>query len=125
MAPGRVRNTMSLARHLGVLDRLEVVAPPEIDLDLLRRVHSQDYIEAVQRGVDDVRYGLGTTDNPVFPGMHEVSARVAMATVAAAQAVWLGEAARANNVSGGLHHAMPARTSGFCVYNDLALAITW
>jgi acetoin utilization protein AcuC len=125
MAPGRVRNTISLARQLGVLDRLEVVPPPEIDLDALRTVHTDDYIEAVRRGLDDARYGLGTTDNPVFPGMHEVSARVAMATLSAAQAVWGGDAVRATNVSGGLHHAMPARTSGFCVYNDLALAITW
>ena len=32
---------------------------------------------------------------------------------------------RASNISGGLHHAMPGRTSGFCVYNDVAVAIRW
>ena len=32
---------------------------------------------------------------------------------------------RASNVSGGLHHAMPDHTSGFCVYNDIAVAIRW
>ena len=32
MAPGRVTNTISLARQLGVLDRLQIVPPPEIDL---------------------------------------------------------------------------------------------
>jgi acetoin utilization protein AcuC len=125
MGPGRVRNTISLARQLGVLDRLEIVDPPPIDLDLLRTVHTQDYLDAVVRGVDDERYGLGNSDNPVFPGMHEVSARVVMATVEAARSVWCGEVRRANNVSGGLHHAMPARTSGFCVYNDVAVAIRW
>jgi acetoin utilization protein AcuC len=125
MAPGRVKNTVSLARHLGVIDRLEVVAPPEIDLALLRTVHDADYIDAVQRGVADARYGLGTIDNPIFDGMHEVSARVAMASVEAARSVLTGESLRASNVSGGLHHAMPARTSGFCVYNDIAVAIRW
>jgi acetoin utilization protein AcuC len=125
MAPGRVRNTISLARQLGVLDRLEVVDPPSVDLDLLRTVHRQDYIDAVARGVGDDRYGLGTSDNPVFEGMHEVSARIVMASVEAARGVWSGEVKRANNVSGGLHHAMPGRTSGFCVYNDLAVAIRW
>ncbi len=125
MGPGRVRNTISLARRLGVLDRLEIVEPPAVDLDLLRTVHTQDYIDAVERGVDDERYGLGTSDNPTFPGMHEVTARVVMGTVEAARSVWSGEVKRASNVAGGLHHAMPDRTSGFCVYNDIAVAIRW
>ncbi|GAA3609317.1 acetoin utilization protein AcuC [Microlunatus ginsengisoli] len=125
MGPGRVRNTISLARRLGVLDRLEIIEPPAVDLDLLRTVHTQDYIDAVERGVDDERYGLGTSDNPTFPGMHEVTARVVMGTVEAARSVWSGEVKRASNVAGGLHHAMPDRTSGFCVYNDIAVAIRW
>src|SRR6478735_6709931 len=41
----------------------------------------------------------------------------------AAEAVWRGEAEHAVNFSGGLHHAMPGAASGFCVYNDAALAI--
>ncbi|WP_375425917.1 acetoin utilization protein AcuC [uncultured Friedmanniella sp.] len=125
MAPGRVKNTMSLARQLGVLDRLSIVPPAEVDLDLIRRVHGDDYIEAVQRGEPNAEFGLGTSDNPVFAGMHDISAQVAMATVEAARSVWAGEARRASNISGGLHHAMPRATSGFCIYNDLAVAIRW
>jgi acetoin utilization protein AcuC len=125
MAPGRVTNTVSLARHLGVLDRLEVVAPPAVDLALLETVHTKDYIDAVRRGVPNSAYGLGTTDNPVFEGMHDVAATVAMATVEAARGVLAGEVLRACNISGGLHHAMPALASGFCVYNDVAVAIRW
>jgi acetoin utilization protein AcuC len=125
MAPGRVTNTISLARQLGVLDRLQIVPPPEIDLGLLQTVHTPDYIAAVQRGEPNQRYGLGTSDNPVFPGMHEIAARVAMASAEAARRVWTGDALRACNISGGLHHAMPSMTSGFCVYNDVAIAIRW
>src|SRR5204863_502452 len=29
------------------------------------------------------------------------------------------------NAAGGLHHSMPDRASGFCVYNDPAIAIAW
>ena len=76
MGPGRVRHTISLARQLGVLDRLEIVEPPPVDLDVLRTVHTQEYIDAVIREVPDERFGLGNSDNPVFEGMHEVSARV-------------------------------------------------
>ncbi len=125
MGPGRVRNTIELARQLGVLDRLDVVPPPPVDLELLATVHDVDYIAAVQRGAPDVEFGLGTSDNPVFPGMHDIAGRVVMASVEAARSVFTGEAKRATNISGGLHHAMPRSTSGFCVYNDLAVAIQW
>jgi acetoin utilization protein AcuC len=125
MAPGRVNNTISLARHLGVMDRLGVVPPPETDLDLIRTVHTDDYIAAVMAAQPDEAFGLGTSDNPVFPGMHEVSARVCMASAEAARSVWSGESPRSCNISGGLHHAMPDRMSGFCVYNDIAVAIRW
>ncbi|MGB5951577.1 MAG: acetoin utilization protein AcuC, partial [Ornithinimicrobium sp.] len=46
------------------------------------------------------------------------------ATVAACTAVWSGVAAHGVNIAGGLHHAMPAAASGFCVYNDIALGIS-
>lgn len=68
-------------------------------------------------------YGIGTPDNPAFRGMHDASALIAGQSVAAAEAVWRGEAAHAVNFAGGLHHAMPGSASGFCVYNDAALAI--
>jgi acetoin utilization protein AcuC len=91
-------------------------------------VHDPTYIDAVQAAPDEWSYqfahwGLGTGDNPVFDRMHEASALVAGATLRAARAVWRGEVRRAVNVAGGLHHAMPARASGFCVYNDPAIAI--
>ena len=125
MAPGRVTNTISLADQLGVLDRLRVVPPPAIDLARLETVHTPEYIAAVQQCAPNPKFGLGTSDNPVFPGMHDVSGLVAMASVEAARRVWHGETKRASNISGGLHHAMPDRTSGFCVYNDIAVAIRW
>jgi acetoin utilization protein AcuC len=125
MAPGRVRHTIELAAQLGVLDRLEIVEPPPIDEQQVLSVHDRDYVEAVRANEPNLAYGLGTTDNPIFPRMHEISATVAMASVEAARSVWRGEVQRACNISGGLHHAMPRATSGFCVYNDLAVAITW
>ncbi len=39
--------------------------------------------------------------------------------------MWTGEVDHAANIAGGLHHAMPDRASGFCVYNDVAVAIRW
>jgi acetoin utilization protein AcuC len=71
------------------------------------------------------RFGYGPGDNPIFPQMHEAGALVAGATLAAARAVHAGEVAHAFSAPGGLHHAMPARASGFCVYDDPAIAIAW
>ncbi len=131
LAPVRVELTIALARELGVLAGPDVtlLTPAAADTSELLLAHDADYIDAViQAGLDgrgNARYGLGTPDNPVFDGMHEASALVAGATLAAAQAVWRGQTEHAANIAGGLHHAMRRSASGFCVYNDPAIAIMW
>src|ERR1022692_4988945 len=133
LAPVRVELTIELARQLGVLDAtgVSVVAPrPATDAEL-ELVHDPAYIAAVKRasGSDPGpaldRFGLGTEDDPTFAGMHDASALVAGATLAAAQAVWSGTAEHGASIGGGLHHAMRDHASGFCVYNDPAIAISW
>jgi len=135
LAPIRVELTVELARAFGVLDAAGVsVAVPaaatEAELEL---VHDAAYIEVVRQAGDSAppdlrtlaRYGLGTPDDPVFPRMHQASALVAGATLAAARAMWGGAAEHGVNIAGGLHHAMADHASGFCVYNDPAIAIAW
>jgi acetoin utilization protein AcuC len=124
--PVRVELTMALARELGVLDRpgVRVEAPAPAEDAALLRVHTPQYLDAIRTATTGVHHhGLNTPDNPVFPHMHDASALVAGATLRAAEAVWRGETTRAVSISGGLHHAMPDRASGFCVYNDPAVAI--
>jgi acetoin utilization protein AcuC len=127
LAPVRVVLTIALARALGVLDAddVEIIAPEPIDDAALLTVHAADYLEAVKAERRAIEFGLGTADVPVFEHMHEASRRVAGATLAAAKAVYENRALHAVNVAGGLHHAMPGNASGFCVYNDPAIAIRW
>ena len=131
LAPVRVELTMALARELGVLagPGVSMLAASPAEQAELELVHDPSYIDAVRQagrdGLGNGRYGLGTPDNPVFDQMHEASALVAGATLAAARAVWHGEAQHAANIAGGLHHAMHRAASGFCVYNDPAIAIKW
>jgi acetoin utilization protein AcuC len=132
MAPVRVELAIRLAREFGLLDRSNVaVCDANVATDdLLSLVHEPDYINAVRRVSADPAHpdfarGLGTDDTPAFAGMHEASARVVGATVACAEAVWTGGAEHGVNIVGGLHHAMPGAASGFCVYNDVAVAIAW
>jgi acetoin utilization protein AcuC len=131
MDPVRVALTFSLAQRLGVLSGPSVTmadAVPATDAEL-ELVHDPDYIEAVRQAGRWLsaapQYGLGTPDDPVFSGMHEASALVTGATLAAARAVWSGASDHGASISGGLHHAMRGSASGFCVYNDPAVAIKW
>ncbi len=127
--PVRLDLTMRLAEGLGVLapSRVEVVRPTPAGTDLLTLVHDPAYLEAVRRAPTDPdeRYGLGTSDNPVFEGMYEAAALITGGSVQAAELVHSGRAQHAVNISGGLHHAMRDRASGFCVFNDAAIAIAW
>lgn len=122
--PIRLDLTIRLARSLRVLDGVPLVAPAQASDDELREVHSDDYLAAVKQAPRGRRgHGLGTPDNPVFARMHEASALVAGGSLLAADEILSGHAARAVNIAGGLHHAMRNYASGFCIYNDCALAI--
>ncbi|QCB96489.1 acetoin utilization protein AcuC [Arthrobacter sp. PAMC25564] len=130
MAPERMELTARLARSLGLLDLDHVtVAAPEVASDEeLGTVHSVEYVAAVRRvsadpDTPDLKRGLGTEDDPAFAGMHEASARLAGGSLLAAAAILDGSAVRAVNFGGGMHHAARERASGFCIYNDAALAI--
>ncbi|WP_062208462.1 acetoin utilization protein AcuC [Streptomyces sp. NBRC 109706] len=128
MDPVRLSLTMALVEALGLDQRIAVSGASPADEATLVTVHRPEYVTAVQRASRqpedaDEKFGLGTADNWAFAGMHEASALIAGQSVAGAETVWHGQAAHAVNFAGGLHHAMPASASGFCVYNDAALAI--
>ncbi|MDQ2623760.1 MAG: acetoin utilization protein AcuC [Actinomycetota bacterium] len=130
MSPVRLDLTMSLVRELGLLGSpgLELIEPFAATDTELVTVHSPEFVRAVREASEPGAhprgaFGLGSGDVPAFEGMHEASARIVGGSRAAALAVWRGELDHGVNVSGGLHHAMPAAASGFCVYNDIAVAV--
>ncbi len=104
------------------------LAPEPATDDELAATHAREYIAAVRSfGADPGRppaYGIAPFgDVPAFHGMHEASAAVAGGSLRAVEAIIRGDVLHAHHPGGGLHHAMPARASGFCVYNDVALAV--
>ena len=133
LAPIRVQLAMRLAAEFGLFtpDHVSILTPVEpVDDSLILRVHEAEYVRAVQAASSDPHFydadrGLGTADDPVFPDMHRASCRVAGASLMAARAVHAGEVEHAVNLAGGLHHAQPGAAEGFCVYNDIAVAIAW
>lgn len=105
--------------------------PEPATLEEILRVHTPDFIQAVQRAGSGealgqsylAPYGLGSGDTPAFPGMFESASLYAGGTAMAARLVASGAYDAVFNVSGGLHHAHPHKASGFCTFNDQAMGI--
>jgi len=133
MKPERLRLTAELigAMGLGKLPSSEFVEARSATAGELLLFHTPEYIEVLKEADSGVvpaggaDFGLGYSDNPVFRGVFEWSALCAGASLQAAELVAEGRADIAFNISGGLHHAMPARASGFCYLNDAAVAIKY
>ncbi len=132
LQPIRLQLTYELAKNYGLFDQAgaKLVEPRMASDDELLLVHEKPYLEMVrslsETGIPafgGIRFGLGISDNPVFKGMHEASALIAGGSILAAELVISGEVEHALNIGGGLHHAMANRASGFCIYNDPAVAI--
>jgi acetoin utilization protein AcuC len=127
----RLGLTFSLMEAYGLtrLPETEILAPAAAPEAALREFHAADYLEVLRAAgagdavPDAYRYGLGPGDNPIWPGLYEASALACGGSILAAQLVARGDAERAFAFAGGLHHAMPARASGFCYLNDAVLAI--
>ncbi len=124
----RIRLARDLIEQYGLLqDAVELRPEPATEADV-RRVHTVDYLAVVKdlsehpREVVD-EHGLGTPDNPVFPGMYEASLLHVGGTLRACAEVASGRRTRTMNLGGGFHHAMPDRASGFCIFNDVAVGI--
>jgi acetoin utilization protein AcuC len=125
LTPRRFGPGIDLLRAVGAEPGL---APePAADEELLW-CHTQRYLDVVKRfSVDPFGFpeaGIGEGgDCPPFAGIHDASAAVAGGSLRAVEAILRGDVEHAQHPGGGLHHAMPQRASGFCIYDDPALAI--
>jgi acetoin utilization protein AcuC len=130
MKPIRLRKTFELLDSYGAFGRLPLREPAPCPVSVLEKTHRHDFIQAVDYlssgqhfPYSYQRYGFGTGDNPVFPGLFEAALLYTGASLDCASAVAEGEADVAMNIAGGLHHAHHARAAGFCVFNDCAVAL--
>jgi acetoin utilization protein AcuC len=132
LRPERVTGTYERIRELGLprLPHVREVASRSATEGEITAVHDPAFVAAV-RGIDEgwmerwagLEYGLGTPDDPIFEHMHDASAAVCGASVVGAELVVSGDAQHSFNPAGGLHHARRREASGFCIYDDPAVAI--
>jgi acetoin utilization deacetylase AcuC-like enzyme len=100
----------------------DVLHPLPVSLDLVRDVHSDAYLEALDRpGALSPILGIDVPDRD----HHRVlllQRLMVGGTIQAAELARSGEAVGVN-LGGGFHHARPERGGGFCVFNDVAIAV--
>ncbi|MFQ5942634.1 MAG: acetoin utilization protein AcuC [Anaerolineales bacterium] len=133
MKPERLKRTFELLDWAGALraDNVRVVEPRMATKNELALFHTPEYIEITQQlsngeqNLPAENYGYGPGDNPVFLGMYDSEGLKAGSSLQAAQLLHEGECDVAFSFGGGLHHGGPGFASGFCVFNDCAVAIQW
>src|SRR5690625_114751 len=128
----RVLLTKDLLIKSNGLTKEDILSPRMATVEELRLFHDNQYIEAVQKAglgrlseSDGMEFGLGTEDTPIFNGMHEASSYLVGGTLTAVDAVLDGSFNHALNLAGGLQHGFKRKASGFCIYNDGAVAIKY
>jgi len=104
----------------GLVPPTHMHEPDRAPIDSLRLVHTERYIEAVRSGTlseaEQRRIGLPWSESLVERSCRAVGGTCEAATAALDRGVTM-------NLAGGTHHAFPDHGEGFCVFNDVAVAI--
>jgi acetoin utilization deacetylase AcuC-like enzyme len=104
----------------GTLTSDEIVAPDSAEVKDLLLVHTEDYITRLRDGSltpKEVRkLGLPWSESLVRRSFHAISGSINATRSALENGI-------ASNLAGGTHHAYPDRGEGYCVLNDVAVAI--
>ena len=133
LQPIRVQLAVDLIKSTGLIEYAHLLPPRAATLQELQLVHTPEYIGLVRDLSDPAQRrhvsppaidaaGFASADNPVSDELHEGTALVVGASIVAAEQIASGAARHAFSPSGGLHHAHRDRASGFCTYNDAAIA---
>ena len=129
--PARARLALSTISRAGYLGEpwMRVEEPIPIAAEKLYQSNAPAFIEALERANsgqwDDelVKYGLGTSDCPIFPGLFDYVLLYTSATYTAVDLILKENANVVFNPLGGFHHASRSHVEGFCYVNDAILAI--
>jgi acetoin utilization protein AcuC len=106
------------------LDRKVTVAAPRIATrEELLRFHSERHVTRVETRSRIGNGYLDQGDTPAFPGVFEAASAVAGSALEGLHRIMAGEALRAFQPIGGMHHARRDQAAGFCVFNDLGVVI--
>ncbi|SHK62978.1 acetoin utilization protein AcuC [Rhodothermus profundi] len=126
-SPLRLEMLWTLLEALG--DRPTPCQPAAASRNEVLQVHTEAYVarvEAASQGeavLDARAFGLDTPDVPIFLDMDYATRLQVGGTLCGARLIAEGQARMVLQLGGGFHHAHPNRAAGFCIYNDLSIAI--
>ena len=113
--PERAANLVALVQQSEL--SYELIEPERASYEELRLVHSASYI-------DEVVSGWHSEWDGHRPQLHHLASLIVGGTLDAARRIHSREITRAFHPMGAKHHAQRDTASGFCIYNDMAIAAT-
>ncbi len=133
LKPERLKRTYELLMAYRAFDApgSHLVPPHPASREELLLFHTAEYVDAVARMSRGEahhlarRYNFRPDETPVFPGMYETEGLKVGAALTGARLIAEGQTQVAFSIAGGMHHARLALASGFCIFNDCAVAIHW
>jgi len=128
----RLKLTTELLTELNYLKPQHIIKPRIANDTEIALIHSYDYIQAIRRASHGIlndseakKYGLDGDDTLQFRMMHKHSARIVGGALNLADKVMDNSITNGCHLGGGLHHSLPGRANGFCIYNDVAITIAY
>jgi len=125
LRPERLKTALALAKNYELISSVDILTPRLAKFEDLLLFHTAEYVNKVKE-YSRLGYGLlDAGDTPAFSGCFEITSWVVGASLVGIEAIINGKADHVFNFSGGLHHAHPGKASGFCIFNDPAVCISY
>ena len=117
---GKFTALFEILRSEGLLRPGDVVEPGQASWEKLALVHTPRYLDALRTGT----LGRAAERRLGLPWSPALVRRSRLAVRGTLNAAWMAlEDGIAANLAGGTHHAFPDHGEGFCVLNDVAVAV--
>ncbi len=124
--PTRYRQVLDHLKRMSVFDhKARLVRPNTATEEQLLLVHTQEYIDFVRKMCEQGTGLLDSGDTPATQGLFEGACAIVGGSILGTDLLAKGSYSHAFNIGGGLHHAKANAASGFCVFNDIAIATRW
>ncbi len=124
LRPERYLLTYELLRAYGLLGGpIQAIEPRRYGPDVLLLAHDEEYVDFIKSASELGEGYLDYGDTPAFKGCFEAALLHVSATLTAAEEAARGEPSM--NMAGGYHHARRLSAGGFCIFNDLVIAVRY
>lgn len=108
---------------LDIWKNIVIEEPVMAEEQALLAFHSKTYVDLVKEASVIGEGFLDYGDTPAFKGVFEAASYVVGSTLKALDMVMSKKVDHAFNPIGGLHHARREFAGGFCVFNDIGVAV--